>query len=70
MAQEILASFKDEVAELTLRPGSGGIFLVSINGRQVFSNKTAGRFPETREVRDAIRESLGLGPSPSHRKST
>jgi selenoprotein W-related protein len=70
MAQEILSTFKDDISGLTLIPGSGGVFRVRIDGAVVFSNKDEGRFPDTREIRDAVRASLGLGPLPHHRKST
>jgi selenoprotein W-related protein len=70
MAQEILASHKADVAGVNLLPSDGGIFVVRIDGAVVFSNKEQGRFPETREIRDAIRAALGMAPAPSHKKST
>ncbi len=66
LAQEILATHKDELAGVTLVPGRGGIFEVRIDGNVVFSHREAGRFPEPREIRDAIRGALGQEPTPRH----
>ena len=48
---------KDKVnAELIA--GSGGVFLVLIDGKQVFSKKEIGRFPTYGEVPMAIDQAL------------
>ncbi len=36
--------------------GSGGIFVVSIDGKAIFSKKEEGRFPTEREILDKVRE--------------
>lgn len=54
VAQELLHTFGDSLAGVTLVPGSGGIFEVQIDGQPVFSTKIQGRFPETRELREAV----------------
>lgn len=67
MAQELLTTFADEITELTLRPGTGGIFEVSVNGKRVWSRKEAGRFPEITELKQRVRDEIapdkGLGHS-------
>lgn len=67
MAQELLTTFEDEIAELTLRPGTGGVFEVSVNGRLVWSRREAGRFPEIKELKQRVRDEIapdkGLGHS-------
>jgi selT/selW/selH-like putative selenoprotein len=35
--------------------GSGGIFVVSIDGKSIFSKKAEGRFPTEREILDKVR---------------
>lgn len=35
-------------------PRGGGLFEVAVNGQVVFSNKDAGRYPEIRELKEAI----------------
>jgi selenoprotein W-related protein len=66
LAQELLAALEGEIGGVTLLPGRGGIFEVRMEGETLFSNREAGRFPEPREVKDAIRAALGLEPAPRH----
>jgi len=35
---------------VVLKPGSGGVFEVTVDGRNVFSKEAVGRFPEPGEV--------------------
>lgn len=56
MAQELLTTFADELSSVALVPGSGGIFEVRMNGQIIFSKKDAGRFPESKELKQLIRE--------------
>jgi selenoprotein W-related protein len=71
MAQELLMTFGEELGEVALIPGSGGIFEVRLNGKLLFSRKAAGRFPESRElkqlVRDVIAPDKDLGHSDSEK---
>ena len=66
VAQELLHTFADHVASVTLVPGSGGQFDVAIDGETAWSTKTHGRFPETRELRELIRLRLDNPPPPRH----
>ncbi len=66
LAQEVLAAGEGDLASLTLVPGRGGVFDVRIDGELVFSQKEAGRFPEPREIKDALRAKLGLPPADRH----
>jgi selenoprotein W-related protein len=66
LAQELLASLEPELGGVTLVPGRGGVFDVRLDGETVFSYKEAGRFPEPRELKDLLRERLGLEPSERH----
>ena len=66
LAQELLGAHKDDITSLTLIPARDGIFEVRIDGDLVFSRREAGRFPEPRELKDALRAKLGLEPTPRH----
>lgn len=66
LAQELLAAHEGEIAGVTLVPGRGGVLIVRVDGEVVFSNRDEGRFPEPRELKDALRAKLGLPPSPRH----
>ena len=58
MAQELLTTFDGEISELTLRPGTGGIFEVVANGVVVWSRKAEGRFPEITELKQVVRDAI------------
>lgn len=56
MAQEILSTFEQEVDELTLKPGSGGIFEITANKQLIWSRKAEGGFPEITELKQRVRD--------------
>ena len=58
MAQELLLTFGNKLGEVALVPGEGGIFEVRLDGELLFSRKTAGRFPDTREIKQSIRDRI------------
>jgi selenoprotein W-related protein len=55
---EILDKYKNQVAEATLIPSSGGVFEVRVNGEPIFSKKETGRFPTPGELTDALARRL------------
>ncbi|MEF7614469.1 SelT/SelW/SelH family protein [Aquincola sp. MAHUQ-54] len=57
MAQELLGTF-DEIGELVLRPGTGGVFEVHADGERVWSRKEEGRFPEITELKQRVRDRI------------
>ena len=59
----MLSTFADYTKGLTLIPGSGGQFEVVVNGDLVFSKKALGRYPEVRELKDAIAKVLEASPA-------
>lgn len=56
LAQEVLSTFADEVGEVALQPGTGGIFLVHCNGTLIWDRKAEERFPEAKELKQRIRD--------------
>jgi selenoprotein W-related protein len=66
MAQELLTSFEQEITELTLIPGTGGVFEVVANGEMVWSRREAGRFPEITELKQAVRDVIAPGKNLGH----
>lgn len=56
MAQELLTTFEQELHSVSLQPNTGGIFDVRLNGVVIFSRKEAGRFPESKELKQLIRD--------------
>lgn len=65
MGQELLSTFDSELDELSLQPGTGGIFEIIANGKRIWCRKEKGGFPEIVElkrlVRDVIAPEKGLG---------
>ena len=58
LAQELLVTFETDIEQVALVPNTGGIFQLSLNGSVIFDRKTAGRFPETKEVKQIIRNQI------------
>jgi selenoprotein W-related protein len=65
IAQELLHTFHDRLAAVTIVPGSGGILEVAVDDEVIFSRAQAGRDPLIKELRDAIYARLG-GPDRPH----
>ncbi|HMV76958.1 MAG TPA: SelT/SelW/SelH family protein [Leptospiraceae bacterium] len=66
MAQELLTTFKDEIGELSLIPGTGGILEIRAEGETVFSRKENGRFPDMKELKQLIRDRIAPGRNLGH----
>ena len=64
MAQELLTTFDGDIAELSLQPGTGGVFEVIANDRLLWSRKVEGRFPEITELKQRVRDSDCPGQAP------
>lgn len=58
LAQELLTTFEQDLTSVALKPGTGGIFEITLNDVTVFSRKAAGRFPEAKEVKQLIRDCI------------
>jgi len=58
VAQELLTSFEDEIGEVALAPGSGGIFEVRVEGELLWSREERGRFPELKELKQLLRDRI------------
>jgi selenoprotein W-related protein len=66
MAQELLTTFEAEIGEVTLIPGTGGIFEVRADGHLVWSRHERKRFPEVKELKQAVRDAIAPGKSLGH----
>ena len=56
LAQELLTTFEADLAGVNLMPGTGGVLEVRLNGEVLFSRKQVGRFPESKELKQLIRD--------------
>ncbi|OUW17024.1 MAG: selenoprotein [Opitutales bacterium TMED158] len=58
LAQELLTTFAEDIGEVALQPGEGGILEIRLDGQLIFSRKQAGRFPEAKEVKQLVRDRI------------
>jgi selenoprotein W-related protein len=58
LAQELLTTFVDDLAEVALVPGRGGVFNVSLDGEMLWNRAEMRRFPEPKEVKQLIRDRI------------
>jgi selenoprotein W-related protein len=65
-AQELLTTFEDEIGGVTLKPGTGGVFKVSVDGDIVWSRKDAGRHAEIAELKQLVRDRVAPARSLGH----
>jgi selenoprotein W-related protein len=70
LAQELLMTFAEELGELALVPGSGGIFEVRLDGELLFSREQNGRFPESKELKQLLRDRIAPEKDLGHSDNT
>ena len=58
VAQELLTTFSEELEEVSLRPGKGGIFRVSLDGDVIADRATDGGFPDLPTLKQRIRDRI------------
>jgi selenoprotein W-related protein len=58
MAQELLTTFEENVGEVALIPGTGGIFEVRVDEEVVWSRKVEGGFPEIKVLKQRVRDQV------------
>jgi selenoprotein W-related protein len=58
IAQELLTTFEQELGGVTMLPGTGGVFDITLDGRLVWSRKEEGRFPDIKELKRLVRDRI------------
>ena len=66
MAQEVLATFAEDVSGVTLRPATGGAFAIEIDGVIVWERKRDGGFPDVRRLKQLVRDRVDPGRDLGH----
>ncbi|CAI1528729.1 Uncharacterized protein conserved in bacteria [Serratia proteamaculans] len=56
MAQELLHTFSTDLASVTLVPGTGGIYQVTVDNVVIWDRKIDGGFPEAAALKQRLRD--------------
>ncbi len=59
-------TFAEKIGEIALIPSSGGEFIIFCDGKKIFSRKEKGRFPESKELKQLIRDEIDPSRSLGH----
>jgi selenoprotein W-related protein len=66
MAQELLSTFPEELGEVALLPGTGGVFEIRVDQTLVWSRAEQGRFPEMKDLKQLVRNAVAPGKDLGH----
>ena len=58
MAQEVLSTFSLEMGAVTLVPGTGGIFEISLDDELIWERKRDGGFPDVKQLKQMVRDRI------------
>jgi len=65
-AQELLSTFSEEIGEVALVPGTGGVFQVLIDGNQIWDRKSMDGFPDVKQLKQLVRDRISPERSLGH----
>ncbi|MDX1606518.1 MAG: SelT/SelW/SelH family protein [Candidatus Competibacterales bacterium] len=66
LAQELLSTFTDELSEVALIPGTGGVFEIRVDDRPVWLRERDGGFPDAAELKRRVRDQVAPQRSLGH----
>lgn len=58
MAQELLATFRDDLGEVALRPATGGAFSIEFEGETIWERVRDGGFPDVKTLKQRVRDRI------------
>ncbi|MBS0563666.1 MAG: SelT/SelW/SelH family protein [Proteobacteria bacterium] len=58
MAQELLQTFGTDLGGVTLRPGTGGVFEIRLDGALIWERKRDGGFPDVKALKQMVRDRI------------
>ncbi|TBV08222.1 Rdx family protein [Phytopseudomonas dryadis] len=58
LAQELLSTFADDLAKVSLEPGTGGVFRILCDDVQIWERKADGGFPEAKVLKQRVRDQI------------
>lgn len=66
MAQELLTTFQDDLGEVALLPGKGGVFEIHVGDVLIWSRATENGFPDIKELKQRVRDRIAPGKDLGH----
>lgn len=66
MAQELLSSLGEELAGVTLVPGHGGTFVITVGDEVIWDRARDGGFPDIRQLKQMVRDRVAPDRSLGH----
>lgn len=56
MAQELLSTFGEDLGSVTLVPGTGGVFVITVDGLTIWDRVVDGGFPDVKSLKQRVRD--------------
>lgn len=66
MAQELLTTFEQELAEVALQPGKGGVFQIVAGDTLLWCRVRDGGFPDIKQLKQRVRDHIAPGKALGH----
>ena len=66
LAQELLSTFAEDLGEVSLVPGTGGVFEIRYDGAAIWERKRDGGFPDAKALKQRVRDQLDPGRDLGH----
>lgn len=58
MAQELFATFGEDLGAVRLEPGAGGEFTIAVDGETIWDRKRDGGFPDAKGLKQRVRDKV------------
>lgn len=66
LGQELLSTFGQDLGEVALIPRTGGVFQISYDGETIWDRKVDGGFPDSKVLKQRVRDRLDPNRSLGH----
>ena len=66
MAQELLSTFPEELGEVALAPGTGGVFQIRVGEELIWDRAQQDGFPDIKDLKQLVRDRIAPGKDLGH----
>ena len=70
LAQELLVTFADELGEVALVPGTGGVFQIRLGEELIWDRAEGHGFPEIKQLKQLVRDRIAPDKQLGHSDAT